>query len=444
MARRHLAWLEKELPDWVRDGLISEEGAQALRARYAQDHGEGRNWALTIFSILGGLLIGTGIITILANNWEELGRGARTVIALLPLLAAQALAVFVFRGNLRSSMAWREGVGAFWVMAIGVALSLIWQTYHLPNEWTQFFFLWALLSLPVVYLMNSLAAVALYLLAASIWGLSELEVFGGRSTVHLYWMLLAAAIPMAVMRRRASVESAGSTFVFWLLAIGVCVGSGGSLAALSYGDGELVVLAVSLVAAVAVGISRVAFQRVSHPWKDPFGMLGGLTIFILALALSFESPWSSLPDATPGLWIFVGVAAVAWVGLSVQVVRKRTSGPAGLVLLASPLVVLVDLVLSTGDADLAVILYNGYLLALGVLLIWDGARCERLSVANAGLVVVAVHLLVRLFDSDIPFTVKGILFILVGVGFLGANYAIVKRRRGKHPVPPPSTTPPSS
>jgi hypothetical protein len=99
--------------------------------------------------------------------------------------------------------------------------------------------------------------------------------------------------------------------------------------------------------------------------------------------------------------------------------------------------------IASHGGDIAAFFYNGYLLALGVLLIWDGARCASLSLANAGLLVVAVHLLVRLFDSDIPFTLKGILFILVGVGFLGANFAIVKRRRQTRsdaPEPPTSTS----
>lgn len=444
MARRHIAWLEKELPAWIREGLVSEAGAEALRARYRGDRTEGRNWALTIFGILGGLLIGTGIITILANNWEELGRGARTVVALLPMLAAQSLAVFVFRRNLRSSTAWKEGVAAFWVMALGAALSLIWQTYHLPHEWTQFFMLWALLSLPVVYLMDSLAGMTLYLVAASVWGLSEVTAFGSRATVHFYWMLLAAAVPMAVMRRRAAVESAGTAFVFWLLAAGLCVGTAGSLVALSPGGDELVILAIALVGAVAVGISRSAFQRLSHPWKDPFGIVGGLTIVILALALSFGTPWTSMPDAELGLWIFLGVAAIFWVGCSVPVARAGRPGPAGLLLLAFPVVLTVDLLLSAGGGEVAELIYNGYLLVLGILLICDGARSASLSIANAGLVVVAVHLIVRLFDSDIPFTLKGILFIVVGAGFLGANYAIVKKRREKGSGPRVTPTPSSS
>ena len=328
-------------------------------------------------------------------------------------------------------------------MALGAALSLIWQTYHLPSEWTLFFLLWALLSLPVVYLMDSLVAMALYLVVASVWSLSAVDVFHGSETVNFYWVLLGAAVPMAVMRRRADADSAGSAFVFWLLAMSLCVGTGVSLAALSHGSDDLIALIIALVATSAVAVSRLAFHQLTQPWKDPFGLFGGLTIFILALVLSFESPWGSNLEGEIGSWLFTGVAAVIWLGLSWLVLQGGRMGPVGILLLAFPVVLLADLAFSMVSfrGDIAVFLYNLYLLALGVLLIWDGARRASLSLANAGLLVVAVHLLVRLFDSDIPFTLKGILFILVGVGFLGANFAIVKKRRQtRSDVPEPPTT----
>lgn len=417
-----------------------------LRARYPEDRAEGRNWALTIFSILGGLLIGTGVITIFATNWDELGRGARTVVALLPMLVAQALAVHIYRRRLLDSLAWREGVATFWVVALGAALSLIWQTYHLPSEWTLFFLLWALLSLPVVYLLDSLAAVFLYLLTASVWSLSTIELFGSSVNTHFYWVLLAAAVPMALMRRKTDADSASSALAFWLLAAACWVGTGASLASLARDDGDGVVLVIALTASAFVAISCAAFRPVSRAAKDPFGLLGGLCIFGMALILSFDSPGGGLFDMAAGMGIFSGIVILIWLGFSALVIRGGAWTPVDILLIAFPLLVFVDQLLSLvmGGGDLLAILYNGYLIALGVLLIRDGARRSSLSRANAGLVVVAILLLVRLFDSDISFTLKGILFILVGVGFLAGNIAIVGRRRRALAAAPSPTIPPAS
>ena len=45
------------------------------------------------FGILGAVLIGGGIILLLAHNWEQLGRPARVAVAFAPLVLSQALAL---------------------------------------------------------------------------------------------------------------------------------------------------------------------------------------------------------------------------------------------------------------------------------------------------------------------------------------------------------------
>src|SRR5205807_1373248 len=92
--------------------------------------GDKRNWALVSFAVLGGILIGSGIILVLAHNWEDLTRPMRTVIAMLPMVVAQGLAAWVILRRTESK-AWREGVGAYWSASIGASIALVAQTYNL-------------------------------------------------------------------------------------------------------------------------------------------------------------------------------------------------------------------------------------------------------------------------------------------------------------------------
>ena len=76
----------------------------------------------------------------------------------------------------------------------------------------------------------------------------------------------------------------------------------------------------------------------------------------------------------------------------------------------------------------AVLLLDAYALALGVELIARGLRAESITRANFGLLVIATLAVARFFDSDLTFVVRAIGFIVIGLGFLGTNLLLFRRR----------------
>src|SRR5207342_2881957 len=108
MDRRHIEWINRELPDLVADGVLSPEAAARLRDHYgAASTTPRRPWALVAFGILGAVLIGAGIILLLAHNWDSFSRELRTVLAFMPLVITQALAGWVLWTG-KQGAAWRE------------------------------------------------------------------------------------------------------------------------------------------------------------------------------------------------------------------------------------------------------------------------------------------------------------------------------------------------
>ena len=72
MRNREVRWLYTEIPTWVRSGILSEEGAERLRALYGEpEGGRIRNVALIICAIPGSVLVRSGIILLFADNWSE-------------------------------------------------------------------------------------------------------------------------------------------------------------------------------------------------------------------------------------------------------------------------------------------------------------------------------------------------------------------------------------
>ena len=88
MNTKHVQWLHEELPALVREGVLPEETAEKLRQHYGpMIKADGRRLMVVLFGILGAVLIGGGIILLLAHNWEELTRPLRAAISFAPFAA---------------------------------------------------------------------------------------------------------------------------------------------------------------------------------------------------------------------------------------------------------------------------------------------------------------------------------------------------------------------
>ena len=90
MNDRHVRWLKGEIALWRQEGAVDEATAERLLARYAALPA-GVSLGRVILGSLGALLVGLGVIALLAANWEDFSRGLRTVIAFAPLTACVAV-----------------------------------------------------------------------------------------------------------------------------------------------------------------------------------------------------------------------------------------------------------------------------------------------------------------------------------------------------------------
>jgi hypothetical protein len=136
--------------------VLSPESAQALREHYAaaEDSGHGRRLATAILTVLGTLLVGGGVVLLLAHNWDDLSRGARAGLLVSVLVAAQALAAFALLRRF-TSLTWRESAGALQVAGVAAAVALVAQTYHVPGDLAGYYRTVLLLTIPLVYLLES-------------------------------------------------------------------------------------------------------------------------------------------------------------------------------------------------------------------------------------------------------------------------------------------------
>ena len=418
MSKKNVQWLYEELPDLVGCGVLAAETAERLRQHYGSAEGGGRRWAVIIFGILGGALIGAGIILLLAHNWEELSRPVRAVISFLPLLLAQALAGYVVWKR-RGSTAWCEGAGTFWALAIGATISLVAQTYNISGDFAGFVLTWALAGLPIVYLLNSSVAATLYWIGVTAW-VGNVHWMHGQE--WWFWPLTALALPhlWIVGRENRYRPQVGSLIA--VLAICVAFGIGFNLDRF---HGNAWIPVFTSYVAVLYMVGELWFDEGRTARQRPLQSLGALGAIGLGTALTFRDAWEHLGNWSALVHSPLVIWPVAALALWVYTLTRRNviAGLFG----ALPVVSFIG---STLTGIPVLVLMNLYMLGLGVALITLGVRDRRLGVVNLGLLVTATLILTRFFDSDMSFVVRGLAFIAVGVGFLVTNILLVRRTRG--------------
>ncbi|MCG6947651.1 MAG: DUF2157 domain-containing protein [Acidobacteria bacterium] len=435
MRQLSVKWLLRELPKLEAGGVVDAAAAERLRAHYTDTSETGRQLMVAIFAVFGAVLIGGGVILLLAHNWESFGRGTRAAIALSPLVATQVLVGWMIVKRFGST-AWREGSATLLALTVAEAIALVDQTYHTGGDLASFLWRWALLLAPLPWLLDSTAVAVIFLAALTCWaGAAKAE----GSQILVIWPLAAAVVPHLIQVLRSDRRGLRAANLQWAIALFVCVAAGLGLE--HRVPGLWILIYVGLFALlITLG---TAFRRDEESlWRRPFEVVGVAGSVILWTILSFEEPWKNIGwqhiitaeqlneiASWVDVLLAVGLPTAAMVAIAFIIDRQRDR----LVLLwviSVPLVAVVWPVTAATDIDwLGALAFNLLLFVVGVATLSEGVRGQNLAVVNLGMAVVALLIIVRFFDSDLGFIFKGLAFIFVGIGFLVANMLLSRRNR---------------
>ncbi|MCC6753959.1 MAG: DUF2157 domain-containing protein [Saprospiraceae bacterium] len=419
--------LLKDLGDLVQAGVIPAETADAIRAYYDDRRRQSPNRVILLFSIIGSLLMGLGVLFILAHNWDQFSRPTKSILAFVPLLLCQVLCAYTL---LRKSghSAWRESASSLLVFAVGGCMSLIAQIFHLSGSFSDFLLTWCLLSLPLVYIMRSSVTSLLVLAGASLYALQSLEAPENRGNWMGYLLLLAGLAPHYWGLLRSNTDQPLVSQHHWGVAISLIL----FLVSLGHHhDAFLSPAFFSLFACYSLLGDLQPFKKHSY-FARAYPVLGYAGTAFLLFELSFEGFWDKLPEKN--LWqsdallspesiaAFVALALAGWLlykRLLVDPPRKLHP----LKYLFVPFIWCFFLGTFFNISSTAVSIL---MIGLGIYEIASGLRNNKLAGVNGGLVLLAFAIGARLLDYDLSFIAKGVLFVLLGIGFFIVNYRILK------------------
>ncbi|MBP2635715.1 MAG: hypothetical protein H6Q72_1622 [Firmicutes bacterium] len=424
MNKKAVAWLYQQLPELIDKGILTTESAERIREYYgpATDNTGNRTFLL-IFGVIGALLVGLGIILILAHNWEQLTKLQRLMIAVGLLAISQIIAGCVLWFK-RDSLAWREASATLLTLMIGAALAMVGQTYHLVEDVEAFLLTWMVLSLPVLYLMNSTAAAILYLLGVTSW-------ISNQHGNHLVWLLFGAVLPyyrgLLISRSKAN----ATVIISWVINLCFYFIFG---AVFSAELNKLGLLVYSALFALTYLLGAGWFKEEEYSGRMPFKVVGLAGSLGITFILTFKDVWQGLAlgwhaETMLGYGI-AGALLLLTIGANV-LLRSPDALSIRRFSLLPCVIGIAYLFLAYEPSGIgAAVILNAYMLLLSISVMASGVQRQSLGIVNMGMLLVVALIVARFFDIDISFVARGIAFVLVGLAFLTANIVLLRRKAG--------------
>jgi uncharacterized membrane protein len=417
----------KELADLKQAGIITDDVAENIRQYYQAKSQNSGNRLIIAFGILGALLTGLGIILIIAHNWDDFNKFGKLFFALAPLLIGQLLCGFtLFKKT--DNQTWREACAVLLFLAVAASISIVSQVYHIHGSLERFLLVWVALSIPIIYVMKS-SMTSLLTIGVATWYACEVSYFNSHQHIAwYYWLMITALFPYTIILIKSQARNFLS-FHAWLLAISLTISLG------MFGEREeqtLFIAYASLFCAFTIIGGKILIST-TNLLSNSFLVAGNLGITILLLLLTHDFFWveisrNGLPISTE----FFASASVTLftIGLLVvEFVQKRIIDIQPMAYIFLAIIALYSI--GIYFPDLAQILTNLLTLMVGVLIIKRGAKENSLLIMNYGLLMIAALIVIRFFDSDISFVIRGILFIAIGIAFFVTNLQLVKKRKSQ-------------
>ncbi len=421
----------KELQELVTAGIIPQETAERISSYYQEKKQSAPNTFTVILSILGALLTGSGILLIVAHNWDNLSVPVKTFLSFLPLLIAQiACAYTLFKR--KSDRVWIECSTMFLFFAIGACISLISQIYQVNGSLPEFLLVWVLLSLPLIYFLSA-NTVALFCIAAITWYATDLGYERYGNIPFMYAVILAFIFPHYYKLYKRNNESNFYTLLnlFGAVSITITLGTFVSKGTDLY---EWVFLLYCILFCIYYLVGRSSFFESKRIFANPFLVIGTLGIIITLLTWSFSSIWNEykIPQpyevfSNPLFYLIaaglITVSVLIWKGNHFKI--QKLVDPMGY----SFAVLLLLLLLFHKAPSIAVFIVNAWTIFIAVSFIQKGATKDHLGIVNFGLIIIAALAICRFFDDRIPFVWRGIFFLVTGAAFFAANYLLLRKRK---------------
>jgi uncharacterized membrane protein len=437
---KQVRWLWTESDRWVGAGLITAEQSGRIRGLYPAP-GAGLPWSTILFTGLGAVVTGLGVILVLAYNWHGIPKFGK-----LGLILGAVAALHGVGWRLWTRVdGWRvvgESVGLLGTMLFGAGIWLVAQIYNINEHFPAGFLVWGLGALALAWAMPSVVHGALAAVVLCIWlGCEAIEF---EAPVHFGPVAVLLAVGALAWRQQS-----GPLLVLVLVGFGFTLAAGvGAI------EGQAVLTVLLNVTALMVAVGSWpgtirAYDAGARTLRC-CGWLGfavGLFVVTFPDAVRHVLHWQTAEWGAGSkrlLWGYVGgslaltLAAwgtVAWTAWQQPVAAEPTAEgseavPSEAWLLPLSLLAIHILVFSGMGLERWGVAGLANLVLLAVATAWMARGCGEghLRPTVLGSMLFVALALARYFDLFESLLWRGLVFVAVGA-ILFAEGAVYRRAR---------------
>lgn len=405
--------LQREIPLWVKEGLISPETAETLIKRYPVAK---RSMTQTL-ALLGVILLGIGVILFFAANWQ-----------LMPRILKIAVVVFSFTFSYASGYYLRYHKGTYpkvgyallclGSLLYGASIWLIAQIFHLQAEESLGFLLWYLGVMPVAFLFRSSFNLFLALLNLIAWFIAGNYPLGW---AHLVFPLFLACCLLLAAAKKDLFNFALSTVAayIWFAHLSIRLAADSSVPVMIF----LSLLLLSLI------IYTLVRQFKDKPFFAAhfLQLLSLLGIFAGFAPFTFHDFMKVFADKVA----FEGYPYLLAGSLLLVLCFKLKERNLGFDDL--PLVMLLPCLLpffpSLGLNSLLLVVLNLLLFLFTLYVMFSGYRSKKPHVFNLSLILFALAVVLKYFDFFFALLPRSIFFMSGGALLLLGSILLEYKRR---------------
>lgn len=420
----------KDIAELVENEVITQDVANKIKSYYSNKKIKPFNGLFIVFGVLGAILVGLGIILIVAHNWDEFNKTVKSIFAFIPLLIGQLICIYVLMKK-NNSTAWSESSSAFLFFAVGVSIALIGQIYNIPGNTASYLFTWMLLCLPMVYIMRSSIVSLLYIAGITFFAVSVThnEILLKR---HAYWFMLLSIIPYYYNLIKNKPQSNFLLFHHWFIPVSFMI----ALNTIDHWSEHFIFVAYMSLFGLFYIIGNLHFFEDRKIINNSYKILSSLGTVIVMLVVSFKFLWFDLHRESVDIikWLssssFYAAIIISIVAIIFFVFKELKKGLKNIDPMTYIFILFIAM-FTTGffvPAYLVQIFVNITIFALGIYNIVKGIRNSHFGILNFGLLIIAMLTIFRFFDTELSFVLRGILFLTIGIGFFATNFQMLKKK----------------
>lgn len=375
---------EKLIQKWLREGTINTAQAEVMRADIKNEKKSRSSGKLvTAVSVIGAVLLGLGVIMLVASNWQTMP----DIFKILILIGATFTAYisgYILKYEKKTLLKAGSALLFLGALLIGASLFLVAQIYHVNANSHVLILIWIAVNLPLVYAFQSREVAGLIAVLFFIWIPS-----------FIYQNMMASH----------AFESITAFPILYLVSAIFLFGCGG----LHYASQSLVKVArvYRLVAlpVILISLFLLTFNTFSGSYTN--GFVGAYSIA------------AYLRNLSPFFKMWVTLTGLAGVAIAFFNYRQRFSGKnihlfefiSSSVLIGCALM----LMHLPSETNIYMALFNMLFVGLVGAVIYFGFEHEDAQLTNMGLRCAGLFILAKYFDFFWGLMPRSIFFILGGL-----------------------------